>query len=50
LPGYHMNKTHWNTVIADTHTPKKLVYEWIDDSYNLIVASLSKKTRQTQGL
>jgi predicted DNA-binding protein (MmcQ/YjbR family) len=47
LPGYHMNKAHWNTVICDGRATKKHVFEWIDDSYNLIVKSLPKKQRDT---
>ncbi len=37
LPGYHMNKKHWNTVIVDGTVPKKLLKEMIDDSYHLVV-------------
>lgn len=46
LPGYHMNKQHWNTVIIDGSVSDKQVMEWIDDSYNLIVASLPKRVRE----
>jgi len=35
-PGYHMNKKHWNTVIADGSLSNKLLKEMIDDSYNLV--------------
>jgi predicted DNA-binding protein (MmcQ/YjbR family) len=42
-PGYHMNKQHWNTLYMDGSIPVALVKEWIDDSYNLIVNSLTKK-------
>lgn len=42
-PGYHMNKTHWNTVLTDGSVPDKLMYELIDHSYFLIVKSLPKK-------
>lgn len=46
LPGYHMNKQHWNTIIIGTgNLPEKLVKELIDHSYDLIVASLNKKQR-----
>jgi predicted DNA-binding protein (MmcQ/YjbR family) len=45
LPGYHMNKQHWNTVICDGTANQKLLKQWIDHSYELIVASLPKKTR-----
>jgi predicted DNA-binding protein (MmcQ/YjbR family) len=35
-PGYHMNKKHWNTVLADGTIPDKEIFEWIDHSYNLV--------------
>jgi predicted DNA-binding protein (MmcQ/YjbR family) len=44
-PGYHMNKTHWNTVIIDGSVPDKLLKEWIDHSYWLIVSQLPKVIR-----
>jgi predicted DNA-binding protein (MmcQ/YjbR family) len=44
-PGYHMNKTHWNTVIIDGTVPDKLLKEWIDHSYWLVVSQLPKVTR-----
>jgi predicted DNA-binding protein (MmcQ/YjbR family) len=36
LPGYHMNKKHWNTIIVDGHLNSKLLKEMIDDSYSLV--------------
>jgi len=42
-PGYHMSKKHWNSVYLNTDVPDKLIYELIDDSYQLIVKSLTKK-------
>lgn len=36
-PGYHMNKIHWNTVTIDGSIPKKLLKEFIDDSYDLVL-------------
>jgi predicted DNA-binding protein (MmcQ/YjbR family) len=36
IPGYHMNKKHWNTVILDGSIPANLVTELIDDSYKLV--------------
>lgn len=44
LPGYHMNKEHWNTVYLE-QLPADLIRELIDHSYDLIVASLPKKVR-----
>jgi predicted DNA-binding protein (MmcQ/YjbR family) len=45
LPGYHMNKKHWNTVEIDGTIPPKLIFRWIDDSYELVVKSLPKGKR-----
>jgi predicted DNA-binding protein (MmcQ/YjbR family) len=42
LPGYHMNKKHWNTIIVDGSASIKLLKEWIDHSYDLVVSGLSK--------
>lgn len=46
LPGYHMSKRHWNTVVVDGRISDKILYEWINDSYNLIVDSLTKSKKQ----
>ena len=43
LPGYHMNKKYWNTVMMDHSIPDKLLREWIKHSYDQVVAKLSKK-------
>ncbi|MFA9391453.1 MAG: MmcQ/YjbR family DNA-binding protein [Prolixibacteraceae bacterium] len=43
LPGYHMNKKHWNTIQLDELVPDKLLMYWIDESYELVVGSLTKK-------
>jgi predicted DNA-binding protein (MmcQ/YjbR family) len=37
VPGYHMNKKHWNTVYIDGSVPDKEVYLWIDHSYDLVI-------------
>lgn len=36
LPGFHMNKKLWNTVIVDGSVPTQLLQEFIDDSYRLV--------------
>ena len=36
-PGYHMNKVHWNTITIDGSLSKKLLKEFIDDSYDLVL-------------
>lgn len=45
-PGYHMSKAHWNSVYINQDVPDKLIYQMIDDSYNLIVTSLTKKLQK----
>lgn len=35
LPGYHMNKKHWNTIIVDGRLSKKQILKMLDDSYKL---------------
>ncbi|MDB5273725.1 MAG: MmcQ-like protein [Chitinophagaceae bacterium] len=46
IPGYHMNKKHWNTVLMDGTISDKLIKEWTKDSYELVAASLTKKQKQ----
>jgi predicted DNA-binding protein (MmcQ/YjbR family) len=45
LPGYHMNKKHWNTVLLDQTFDDDLICSWIDDSYNLVSAKLPKRKK-----
>lgn len=45
LPGYHMNKKHWNTVILNNLEASEYK-EMIDHSYNLVVAKLNKKQKE----
>ncbi len=45
-PGWHMNKKHWNTIVVDGSVAIKLVKEWIDDSFDLVVAGFSKKEKE----
>ena len=44
-PGYHMSKRHWNTIILDGSLSKKLLFELIDHSYDLVFRSLSGNIR-----
>jgi predicted DNA-binding protein (MmcQ/YjbR family) len=50
LPGYHMNKKHWNTILSDGSVSAAMLREWIDHSYRLVVDSLPKKQRAQAGL
>jgi predicted DNA-binding protein (MmcQ/YjbR family) len=45
IPGYHMNKKHWNTIIIHENIPDSFVKKWIDHSYELVVKSLPKKNQ-----
>lgn len=47
LPGYHMNKKHWITVMLDGSINDKLLCQWIDNSYTLVSASLPKRDKET---
>jgi len=46
IPGYHMNKTHWNTIDLTGTVPEKRIREWIKDSYWLVSEGLSLKDRK----
>jgi len=43
LPGYHMNKNHWNTIMITELRKSHLLWKWIDNSYALVVKGLTKK-------
>ncbi len=46
IPGYHMNKVHWNSLFLDGDVPDDVVKEMLDESYNLVFLSLSKKQQK----
>lgn len=46
IPGYYMNKTHWNSIYRDGDVPDDLVKSMIDESYRLIFSSLTKKAQR----
>lgn len=50
IPGWHMNKKHWNTVDFEGNLDSKLLRELIDHSYELVANSLKKADRQALGL
>ena len=37
IPGYHMNKKHWNTIYIDGSVPDKEIFSWVDHSYDLVL-------------
>ncbi|MBY0425428.1 MAG: MmcQ/YjbR family DNA-binding protein, partial [Cytophagales bacterium] len=45
-PGWHMNKKHWNTIVADGSVSDHLLKEWISNSYQLVVEGLPKKLKE----
>jgi len=45
IPGYHMNKKHWNTVKMTGSLSNELIFELIDHSYELVKAKLPKKLK-----
>jgi predicted DNA-binding protein (MmcQ/YjbR family) len=47
LPGYHLNKRHWNTVIIDGSLPDDAIRDMIEDSYDLVVSKLPRARQQT---
>lgn len=46
IPGYHMNKKHWNTIVVDECDNIELLKELIDDSYKLVIGGLTKKQQE----
>jgi predicted DNA-binding protein (MmcQ/YjbR family) len=48
-PGYHLNKRHWNTIALDGALDDRLVRDMIEDSYDLVVSALPKRTRDELG-
>jgi len=45
IPGYYMNKEHWNSVYLEGDVPDEVLKQMIDMSYDLVLKSLSKKTQ-----
>ena len=50
IPGYHMNKAQWNTVILDNTVPEGEIERMIDNSFNLVVEKMTKKDQQAISL
>jgi predicted DNA-binding protein (MmcQ/YjbR family) len=46
IPGYYMNKEHWNSVYLDGSVPDNVVRKMVDNSHALIFASLTKKAQK----
>ncbi|MFD2244776.1 MmcQ/YjbR family DNA-binding protein [Pontibacter ruber] len=50
LPGYHMSKKHWNTVLPNSCVPDALLLQWVDASYQLVADKLPKVQRLAIGV
>jgi predicted DNA-binding protein (MmcQ/YjbR family) len=48
-PGYHLNKRHWNTIALDGTLPDQFVRDLVEDSYDLVVSGLPKRTQTELG-
>jgi len=46
IPGYHMNKKHWNTIICDGSMEDGVLKEMVEESYGLIVSKLTKREKE----
>jgi len=45
VPGYYMNKDHWNSLYIDGDVPDKVVKEMADRAYNVLLSSLPRKVQ-----
>ena len=50
IPGYYMNKVHWNSIKADGNVPDDILQEMLDRSYKLVWKGLPKKEQKKLGL
>lgn len=46
IPGYYMNKVHWNSVKAEGAVPDELLKEMLEKSYSLVLGGFSKKKQK----
>ncbi len=46
IPGFHMNKRHWNTVIPNGTVPDEEIFRMIDHSYEMVLRGLSRSKRE----
>jgi predicted DNA-binding protein (MmcQ/YjbR family) len=49
LPGYHLNKRHWNTLIIDGSLSDRTIKDMVEDSYDLVVSALPRSRRRALG-
>jgi predicted DNA-binding protein (MmcQ/YjbR family) len=46
---WHMNKTHWNGIRLDGTLPDDMIRDMVEDSYDLVVAGLTRKQQEQLG-
>lgn len=46
IPGYYMNKIHWNSIKPDGAVPDELLKDLLDKSYQLVLSGFSKKKQK----
>ncbi len=46
IPGYYMNKTHWNSIAPDGQVPDDILRDMLDKSYTLVLGSLTQKAQR----
>ena len=46
IPGFHMNKKHWNTIKIDGSIPDQQIFEWINHSYELVFNGLPRNIKK----
>lgn len=46
IPGYYMNKVHWNSVKADGEVPDDVLKDLLEKAYKIVLGSLSKKRQK----
>ena len=49
LPGYHLNKRHWNTLVIDGSLADDTIHDMVEDSYDLVVSKLPAARRRALG-
>jgi predicted DNA-binding protein (MmcQ/YjbR family) len=46
VPGYYMNKAHWSSVFLNGQVPEEVLKQMLDESHQLVFASLAKKVQK----
>ena len=47
IPGFHMNKKHWNTIYCNRELDDTMVKHWIDHSYDLVFAAVPRRIKDS---